>query len=268
MRYFRFFIRNQINRTEFKVTFMMLFLIGTGGLIMCYVQNYQENLVLLRSAADSFLLVSTESRVICMMYTLIFPLLASSLCSGYRNGGVLFSLQRMDKRKYVYGNAAAVVCLTVISFMAALGLNQLLCFSAFPLSAASNRWGMTEYGLMNSYVEGNLFDFWTAQNPYVYNVLFIITGSVLAGGVALLTYGLGYVRALSGLKPVLLSVIVFLMFIALFVIDGIFDFNAINYQLYVAPSEASLISYLIFTGGIYLAGVLLTVKGKREYECL
>ncbi len=267
MKCIRFFVKNQINRSEFKVTFVILFLLGTGGMIMGYAQNYQNDLVFLRSAADNFLLTSTESRVIKMMFSLCFPLLAAALCTGYRRGNALFSMLRMNKKQYIYGNALVVIGITVISFMSVLGLNQLLCFVAFPLSGSDNRWGMTEYDLMNSFQADLLFDIWSVQNPYVYNLLYIVIISILAGGIAFLDYGLGYVKRLGQLKPVLLSVLVFLVFIALFVIGDLLDIPAISFLAYIEPGHAvNLVQYAAFTGCIYVLGMVLTIKGKKEYE--
>lgn len=57
---------------------------------MGYIQNYQNDFVFLRSAADNFLLTSTDSRTIRMMFVLCFPLLTFSLCNGYKAGCGLF----------------------------------------------------------------------------------------------------------------------------------------------------------------------------------
>lgn len=88
---------------------------------------------------------------------------------------------RMDKKRYIYGDAFVVVTVTAISFMVVLGLNQILCFVAFPLSGADNRWGITEYDLMDSFQPDLLFDIWSIQNPYVYNFLYIVIIGILAG---------------------------------------------------------------------------------------
>lgn len=264
-----FFMKFQINQAGFKISFAVLALLNIIGMVMGYIQNYQNDFVFIRSAADNFLLTSTDSRTIRMAFALCFPLLASSLCNGSKAGSGLFSMLRMDKKQYIYENAVVAVIVTVISFMAALGLNQLLCFAAFPLSGSDNRWGMREYGLLDSFQADLLFDIWSIQNPYLYNFLYIVIISVLAGGIAFLTYGLGYIKSLGHLKPVQLSALVFIAFIALFVISGLLHVPAINFISYVEPGRAvSVLQYVFFTGCIYIAGLVLTIRGKKIYEYL
>lgn len=202
MNHIIFFVKNQINQTMFKIGFFVLVLLSIGGMVIGYIQNYHSDLIFLRSAADNFLLTSTDCRVVRMMFVICFPLLAASLCTGGRKDSSLFPILRMDKKQYIYGNAFVTVVMTIISFMVVLGLNQLLCFAAFPLSGADNRWGLTEYNLINSFQKNLLFDMWSIQNPYVYNLLYIVIISILAGGISLLTYGLGYVKKLEQFRPV------------------------------------------------------------------
>lgn len=269
MRYISFFVKNQINRSEFKISFAILFLFSIGGMMMVYIQNAGNDWVFLRSAADSFLLTSTDSRVVRMLFSLCFPLLASALCIGYKKGNGLFSVLRMNKKQYVYGNALVIIGITIIVFMGMLGLNQFLCFAAFPLSGSDNRWGMTEYDLLNSVQPDLLFDMWSVKNPYVYNLLYIIMIAILAGGIAFFTYGLGYVRPLRQLKPVLLSVFVFVIFIVLFIASDLLDLPAVSVLSYIEPGHAvNLVQYVMFTGCIYVVGMVLTIKGKKEYESI
>lgn len=269
-----FLIKNQINRLEFKISFFILILLSVGGVAMGYIKNYEKSLEFVRSAADNFLLTSTDASVVGMLFSFLFPLMAASLCSGYKKGkektgNVLFPLLRMNKRQFIYGNALVTVGLTVISFMLILGLNQLLCFVAFPLSGADNRWGQLPYELIRQFHPECLFDIWTIQNPYVYNLLYIGIISVLAGGIALLTYGLGYTKRFERLKPVQLSALVFAMFIGLFIGSEFLDISTISFLSFLEPGHSvSTKQYIIFAGCIYVAGIILTIKGKKTYEAI
>lgn len=274
MKRISFFIKNQINRSEFKICFIILILLSISGVVMGYCQNYKKDLMFIRSAADNFLLASTYARVIEMLFALLFPLLAASLCAGYKKGSkknedCLFSLLRMNKKQFVYGNAVVVVVMTIMVFMFTLILNQLLCLLAFPLHGADNRWGQPRYELICSFNPEYLFDIWVIQNPYIYNILYIIIISILAGGIALLTYGLGYLKMLERLKPIQLSAIVFIGFIMLFVISQFIGISGISFLSYVETGHSvSLTQYCIFTCFIYLAGLVLTIKGKEVYEVI
>lgn len=267
MNHFIFFIRNQINRPEFKICFAILFLLSTGGMILCYIQNYHSDFMFIRSAADSFLLASTESRVAEMFFVLLFPLLAASICTGYGRQSNLFSTLKMTKKQYIYGNAITIVWITTATFFALLSLNQLLCLAAFPLSGADNKWGMTEYDLIQGFQEHFLFDIWCIQNPYCYNFLHIAIISILAGGIALLTYGLGYTKILGQLKPIQLSIFVFIIFVILFIFSNFLDIPLISFISYVEMGHpVNVLQYTIFAGCIYIAGIVLTITGRKRYE--
>lgn len=146
MKYIIFFIRNQINRSEFKICFALLNFLSVFGLMIGYMQNYKNDFVFLRSAADNFLLTSTDARVARMLFVFLFPLLAASFGTCYssknnkENIGV-FALLRMNRKLFIYGNAIVVVCTTIIAFMIVLSLNQILCILTFPLEGFDNRWG-------------------------------------------------------------------------------------------------------------------------------
>lgn len=267
MNHIIFFVKNQINQTVFKIVFFVLVLLSIGGMVIGYIQNYHSDLIFLRSAADNFLLTSTDCRVVRMMFVICFPLLAASLCTGGRKDSSLFPILRMDKKQYIYGNAFVTVVMTIISFMVVLGLNQLLCFAAFPLSGTDNRWGLTEYNLINSFQKDLLFDMWSIQNPYVYNLLYIVIISILAGGISLLTYGLGYVKKLEQFRPVQLSLLVFVVLTALFVVSSLLHIPIVNFVAYTEPGHTtSIVQYVIFTGCIYVIGLFLTIRGTKKYE--
>lgn len=175
----------------------------------------------------------------------------------------------MDRKHSIYGNAITVIVITIVAFAAVLGLNQLLCFAAFPLSGADNRWGMTEYALLQNVHPECLFDIWNVQNPYVYNVLYSIIISILAGGIAFLTYGLSYTKMFGRLKPVQLSVFVFVVFMVLFVFSEWLRIPAISVLAYVEMGHSvSVAEYIIFAGCIYAFGLLFTVRGRKTYEAL
>lgn len=265
-----FFVKNQINRSEFKICFALLNSLSIFGLIIGYMQNYKNDYMFLRSAADNFLLTSTDARVARMLFVFLFPMLAAILGTCYNNkdNGV-FALLRMNRKLFVYGNAIAVVFTTIVAFMIVLGLNQIICILAFPLEGYDNRWGMAPYQLIESYQPNLLFDIWTIQNPYIYNILYILIISIMAGGIALLTYSLGVVKQVIQCKPAQLSAFVFIIFILLFVISELFQIPAISYLAYIEPGHSvSLSQYIIFAGSLYILGGILIIRGEKTYENL
>lgn len=264
-----FFLKSQLNQAGFKICFGILVLLNLVGMLLGYVSNYQRDFMFVRSAADNFLLASTDSRVIRMLFGLLFPLLASSLCIGHQKEKGIFTMLRMSKRQYIYGNAVIVVSMTVSAFAMALGLNQLLCFAAFPLSGADNRWGMAEYALPQNVEPDCLFDVWSVQNPYLYNIFYILIISVLAGGIALLVYGLSYTKTFRRLRPVQLSAFVFVLFMAMFLFSELLHIPAMSVLAYIEQGHSvSVKEYMVFTGCVYAFGVALTIWGRKTYESI
>lgn len=268
MSYIVVLIKNQINRFEFKFCFAVLFLLSVAGILMGYALNYQQDAVYVRSAADNFLMISTYASVIRRLITFLFPFLAAALCAGYRSrNDEMHMLVRMNRQQFVYGNALVTVGLTASVFAATLIINQLLCFVAFPPSASDNVWGRIDYELIRCYQPEYLYDFWSIQNPYVYNLLFIFNIAFMSGGIGLLTYGLGYIEILRRLKPILLAVLVFVLFISLFVLSEVLHFPMLSFLSYIEPGhQIGFVQCFGFMGCIYATGLLLTVKGKKSYE--
>ena len=99
-----FFLKSFVNQGRFKICFAILILLSISGMAMGYAANYQNDLIFVRSAADNFLLPSTDSRVVRMLFGFLAVLIASSLCTGYGREDGLFQMLRMDRRRYIYGN--------------------------------------------------------------------------------------------------------------------------------------------------------------------
>nr|WP_308649600.1 hypothetical protein [uncultured Agathobacter sp.] len=274
MKSINFFIKNQINRSEFKICFTLLNFLSVFGMIIGYMQNYKNDFMFLRSAADNFFLTSTDARVARMLFVFLFPLMAASFGTCYsgknnKESNGFYALFRMNKKLFVYGNAVVVVCTAIVGFVIVLGLNQFMCILTYPLEGYDNRWGMAPYRLIESFQPDLLFDIWTIQNPYVYNILYILMISIMAGGIALLSYSLGFMKEIKKWNSIQLSAFVFAIFILLFVAGEFFQFPTISYLSYVEPGHSvNLMQYMIFIGSLYILGSILTIRGERTYENL
>lgn len=272
MKSFVFQLKSQINQRDFKITFALLCLMSIGAVLLNCIKAYGINYMRVRSAADNFLLCAPSSRAIMMIFSLLFPLIAATLGSGYRKnnekkGDGLFSLLRMNRRQYIVGNAVAVVLITTVSILFILILNQLLCCIAFPIEGFDNRFGISVYAKAMTYDKNLLFDYWQINNPYVYNLLYSVIISVLAGGIALLTYGLELYDIFEKLKPIHISIIIFFFFIFIMIISHNLNIPLLSYLSYVEVNHnISFSSYLIFVSAIYVIGIALSLKGCNRYE--
>lgn len=274
MKSFIFHIKNQMNQREFKICFGILCLISFGGVVLNCTKYYHHSYMNIRSAADSFLLVSTSARAVTMIFSLIFPLIAATLCSGCRRnsekkGVGLFSMMRMNRKEYVMGNAVSVIVLTITSILLVLMMNQLLCLITFPVVGYNNRFGTPEYVLPLEYDENLLFDFWQVQNPYIYNLIYAVVISIFGGGIALLTYGIQLFSFTEKLKPIQISILIFLFFICLTLLGQLMNIPVICYLSYVETAHyIGFTSYVVFIAMIYGLGIGLSIIGMKKYECI
>jgi hypothetical protein len=118
-----------------------------------------------------------------------------------------------------------------------------------------------------TYDKNLLFDYWQINNPYVYNLLYSVIISVLAGGIALLTYGLELYDIFEKLKPIHISIIIFVFFIFIMIISHNLNIPLLSYLSYVEVNHnISFSSYLIFVSAIYVIGIALSLKGCNRYE--
>lgn len=272
MNSFRYRIKCYLEYSEFKITFGVLLLFSIAGMIFSLFHYYGSDYMYLRSAADNFFLVSTSTRIVRSIFVLLFPLLASMLCAGLLKGSIqkgngLYTSLRMGKTDFIVGNASAVVVLTILSFTVIMLLNQIFCLIAFPLNAADNRWGTVEYAKFMQYDSNLLFDFWNIRNPYIYNLLYVLIISFLAGGIALVTYGMSFMSKCKKMSGVKISCMVYMFFLFLFVLGEFMKIDAISFTSYIEPAHSiNIQSYFIYVGVIYLIGSIFTLKGYKEYE--
>lgn len=265
-------MKSQINQREYKICFILLCFLSVGGFLLNCISYYGNSYMQIRSAADEFLLTSTSARAATMVFTLIFPLLAATLCAGYRkknekNGDGLFSLIRMSRKKYILGNALVVVLITSLSILFVLLINQLLCIVAFPIEGFDNRFGIPQYMMASEYDRKMLLDLWQIQNPYIYNLLYSVMISVLGGGISLLAYGMSFVKKAEKLKAIQISIIIFAFFALMMVTGQVLNISVLSYLSFVEVGHyTNLTSYFCFIIVIYGAGIALSIKGMKSYE--
>ena len=185
----KFHIKNQINQREFKICVALLYGIVIFGFLHACMINYKFPYVLVRNSAENAFVIGISSRIARKLFVPLIPLIATTMCAGCRknsdiSGNGLFSLIRMNKRKYITGNAISVVLITTITVFVALLINQALCCMTFPMNYSSNSYGFARYRLLQTEYSNSLLWFWYVQNPYIYNFFYMIIFSLLSGGFA------------------------------------------------------------------------------------
>lgn len=272
MRVLKVQMKECLNQIEFKVCFAFWCLISFGGIVISCMKYYDCNYLNIRSAADSFLLVSPNASAVAQIFTLTFPLIAAVMCAGTRrngekSGGGLFSMTRMSRKQYVFGNALVTVLLTGASILFTLLVNQLLCLIVFPVEGYSNRFGVAEYLAPLNYDSNALLDFWQVQNPYLYNLIYMVLISVLGAGIGFVCYAVQLQKIFQRYRTLYISIGIFLLFIGLSIMGQILDMPLLSFLSYVEVGHYVRISdYILFVILIYGAGTILTIRGAYQYE--
>lgn len=261
-----------LNQLEFQICFGFLCLMSFGSFLWNCLTYYGKDYMQIRSGADVFFLTSTSSRIVTMIFSLIVPLIAMMLCAGYRKkgekeGNNLFAFIRMGHRKYLMIGAIATIFVTIICFWMILGVNQILCRIVFPVIGRDNRWGLPMYLLPLNYNSKMFLDIWQVQNPYIYNIFYIFIIGILAGGISLVFYGVSMLDIFKKMGLVQNAVFFFVFFIILVAIGQLFSVPMISFLSYIqVGQEVRMIDYGIFTGVLYLLGILFTIWGVRKYD--
>ena len=138
-----------------------------------------------------------------------------------------------------------------------LGINQILCRIVFPVIGMDNRWGLPMYLLPLNYNSKMFLDIWQVQNPYIYNIFYIFIIGILAGGISLVFYGVSMLDIFKKMGLVQNAVFFFVFFIILVAIGQLFSVPMISFLSYIqVGQEVRMIDYGIFTGVLYLLGIL------------
>ena len=112
-----------------------------------------------------------------------------------------------------------------------------------------------------------MMDIWQVQNPYIYNIFYIFIIGILAGGISLVFYGVSMLDIFKKMGLVQNAVFFFVFFIILVAIGQLFSVPMISFLSYIqVGQEVRMIDYGIFTGVLYLLGILFTIWGVRKYD--
>ncbi|MBP2071287.1 hypothetical protein J2Z80_000798 [Thermoanaerobacterium butyriciformans] len=244
-----FEMKNCINRKEFKIVFMTLFLISISAfLLTCYI-FYGHPLSFVRSAYESGIIRGNYSSLLLNVEIILLPVFATiiysdSFYTNSRLGTYKNILTRTDKKIYILSQCIVIFLVTFFTFFIPLLINQLLTFIAFPLVGFDNNSALPPFDL--GYQKEYLFDFVRIQWPLLYDFIYMVLNSLFASLFALFGYSLFFLFNKS----------------RVFVIAGMFIvLQILNFVLSVAGYyEYSIEQYLYsLSKGSYIALVLWIV---------
>ncbi|MDD5622212.1 MAG: hypothetical protein PHQ09_03480 [Actinomycetota bacterium] len=188
--------RNCINRREFKIVFLILFLISIAAYLIECFKYYGGNLSSIRSAYDACIVKSSYSLFIIQFEAFLAPILAlpvysDSYYTDCRCGVHKYIMTRTNMKTYIASKGIIIFTVTFFIFFIPLLINQLLAFIAFPLNGYDNIFGLPLYYLY--YNKEYLFDFIRLQWPYLFNLIWMFFLSLFAGLFALLGYSMYFI---------------------------------------------------------------------------
>ena len=84
---------------------------------------------------------------------------------------------------------------------------------------------------------------------------------------ALLAYGICFVKKIEKMKSIQISIIIFALFALMMVAGQLLDIPVLSYLSFVETGHyTNLLNYFIFIIVVYGAGIALSIKGMKNYE--
>ncbi len=262
-------IKRGMNRTKTIVIFLMLFLLAIFSFYFQAMLDFGNSVSTLRSAYENTMLISLELRFIMLIMTLIGPLIIS-----FAFGDIYFDdldsncisliLTREEKRKYHRNNLLAVFIISFFIMLIPLLINLGLCMYTYPLTGFDNSTCTPAYVISKAPV--NSLEYLRIYNPLRYNMIYIITPSIIFALFASVTYCISIVIKTNKYLCCLISYGIYIGFNLILEKLHMDKYKLFNYMNPLAPNMGlqgfikDVIVIIIFILILYFIGV------KREID--
>lgn len=199
-------IKKILRRKEFVFVSILMFLsVIMDYLVNCY-NYYGSKMSLLHPAYDMTCLNNISRSPYCIVFGVALPLVASIAASDMYNtdaamGINSYIITRVNKKTYVKNQGLAIFITVSGVTLSLLLMNLFLCMITFPVK------GYSLYGFIMPYemIEYNGSEYFSSifmdnihmAHPYINIIFFIIMRSAVAGMLALLSYGVAFIRFIN-----------------------------------------------------------------------
>lgn len=261
-------LKNCLSRIEFKVVFLVFFLISIGTFIeACYIV-YGSELTFIRSAYEMSILQGTSTKIMMNILLVLLPLIipviySNSLITDLRSGVYKNILTRSDLKAYLWAKVSVTFLVSFFTVFIPLFINQILCLITFPQVGYDNRFALPSYDIgIQNYDSQAIMDVLRLGHPLLYNMVFMVLISLMASlfsifaFAAFLTFNYNQFSIFTG---------VFLFITILNLAISLLGSNRLSYTSLLTPAtKGSLIDLCLWiTGLLVVSSGLVLFKARR-----
>ncbi|MFL0194084.1 hypothetical protein ACJDU8_00545 [Clostridium sp. WILCCON 0269] len=265
--------KNCIANVKFKIVLMVLLLMSIlGYLVNCY-SSYKLPLSQVRGAYEVSLIQGIQSSNILGIMIVFIPLLSNIVYSDSyyvdsHTGVYKNIITRVNKRHYIISKAIVILTVTFFVFFIPLLLNQLLCLITYPVEGIDHNYCFPAYDIgYQNYTANWLFELTRFNNPFLYNVIYMIIISIFASLFGLIGYIISLIynkkRFIIVIAPFILNIVIEIF---IDILGRIFNFESYRYVIstFFRPSTASIYVLLFYIITILIINILILTKNSNN----
>lgn len=252
-------LKNCINKKEFKIIFMLMFVFCMVGFWVEARIKIGVNYQIIRSARECVFLQSAEGLFLLRTLNMIFPLMTSMIYAGSMleekqkniSGNIIM---RSGKKKYIRAKAVVVFFSSFLAFVIPLLINYALCYMCFPLEGKDSMWLEPDFLIgVSAYFPTSFLDFWRIQMPFLYNLIMIFVYGICCGMVALLAYGISFCflhKSMGKIKTVFTTTLIIIFVRIVFASIGLPEYTLQNYMTTVQKGSVRALFVVLICYGL------------------
>lgn len=259
-------IKNGINQIEFKVLFMLVFLVNIYAFFISFRWTYKQDFTLIRSAYDYNILLSPSAVRIASVLFFILPLVAvfifsSNKWKNEKNGMDVLMIERMGRKNYYVSMFWAGFILTFFTFFVSFLINYLLNLTTYQTIGGENFRLLPVYDLYSGYNRELQLNFLKSYSLDLYLLIKITFNAFFLSVLSNIVYVLSMFKYFKKIKFINLA-LGFFFFLNVIDIFGK-KFSYMNF-LY-ADTERNILFDILFLSGILFVE-LFAVYRSLNYE--
>lgn len=261
-------IRNGINQIEFKVLFMLVFLVNVYAFFISFRWTYKQDFTSIRSAYDYNILLSPSTGGIVSMLFFILPLIAMFIFSSNKwknekNGMDILMIERMGTKNYYISLFWAGFILTFFTFFVSFLINYLLNLATYQTIGGENSRLLPIFDLYSGYDRELQLDFLKSCSLDLYLLIKITFNAFFLSVLSNIVYVLSMLKYLKKIKFINLA-LGFFFFLNVIDLFGI-KFSYMNF-LYADTRRNILFDILFLLGILFIE--LFIVYRSSNYETI
>lgn len=261
-------IKRGLNRYKVIALFLVMFFIVMFAYYQESIENYGLYTTELRSAYESSLVGSLDTRYIIFILSIVGPLIVS-----FAFGDIYFEdlesncipiiFTRERKEKYHRNNIIAVFILSFLITFIPLIINLVLSLITYPLEGMDNMYHLPAYVI--KYNKENIFEYLRVFHPLAYNLICTNMISIVFALFSCITYVISMVIKFNKYVCCILSYSLYLGYNTLVQKIGMNKYSIFNY-IDVGEKPNATIFIGIIIGLVIIIIIMYFIGINREIE--